>query len=166
MALTVGTDTYATLVEALAYTQARPALTTGWAAIATDDLREAYMREAAIYLDQSYSWKGVLADFSQSMAWPRYGVVDREKRELAATVPQVVKDAQCELAALAASNPLVNNYDTGDIESIKAGEVSIKFLKGQRASEGERFAWIDRLLNGLYTGRTGSGTANVGLVRV
>jgi hypothetical protein len=160
--ITVDVDTYVTVAEADAYVAARPSLS-AWTDLATE-VKEAALTEAAIYLDQSYSWKGSIAALTQALSWPRVNVEDREGRSIT-DVPAAIKKAQIELATMAASGALVQSQTTGNVESIKAGEVNIKFLKGQNVSEGERFRWIDRLLTGLYTARAGAASANIPLIR-
>jgi len=164
MTITVGTDTYVTLAEALAYAAARPALAL-WADY-TDPVREAALTEAAIYLDASYAWKGQITDEVQALAWPRSSVLDKELRPVDPdTVPQAIKSAQIELAAMAAAGALVESKTTGNVASLKAGAVDIKFVDGQNVREGQRFAWVDRLLTGLYTSRAGSGSINATVLR-
>ena len=164
MTITVGTDTYVTLAEALAYAAARPALSS-WADL-TDPVREAALVEAAIYLDASYSWKGQITDDAQALSWPRSDVIDKEGRVLDAdTVPNAIKSAQIEYAALASAGALVENKTTGNVASIKAGAVDIKFVNGQNVNEGQRFASVDRLLAGLYTSRAGAGSVNATVIR-
>jgi hypothetical protein len=164
MAITVGTDTYVTLAEADAYAAARPALS-AWASL-TSPQKEAALVEAAIYLDASYSWKGQITDEAQLLSWPRYDVTDKEGRELdPEIVPKALKSAQIEYAALASVGGLVENRTSGDVAEIKAGSVDIKFVNGQNANEGQRFASVDRLLTGLYTSRAGIGSINATVLR-
>jgi hypothetical protein len=163
MAFEVGTNSYVTEAEADAYALTRPLLT-AWAGIASSALKESYLIEAAIYLDASYTWKGTLSDIAQSLAWPRADVLDKEGREVA-DVPTAIKNAQIELAAMVATGALVESRTTGDIESVKAEGVTIKFVKGKNASEGERFAWVNRILSGLYLYGPGAGSANVAFTR-
>lgn len=164
MALAVGTDTYATLVEAAAYATARPWLSS-WAGLASDDVREAYMREAAIYLDQSYAWRGSIAVATQAMAFPRTDLYDDEGR-LITGIPERLKSAQIELAIHGITARLVQSRDTGDVKKLKAGSVSLEFVDGQQAKEGEVFAWVDRLVSGLFDHRAGNASGNVALLPV
>lgn len=163
MPITVGIDTYVTVAQADIEAARWPRLA-GWAAL-PEATKEAALIEAENYLSRSYKWKGQLADHSQFLSWPRIGVKDHENREVNGIPPAVIT-AQVSLAYEVASNaPLVTNRDTGEVESIKAGEVSIKFVKGQNAREGERFASIDRILLGLFISRAGSITGNFSLIR-
>ena len=70
-------------------------------------------------------------------------------------VPQRVKDACCELARLKLTAALVTSRSEAEIQSMTAGSVSVTYARGNRVSESERFAWVDRLLTGLHSGRSG-----------
>jgi hypothetical protein len=164
MPITVGTDTYVTLAEANTYAAARPALSS-WGSL-TDQQKEAALVEAAIYLDASYSWKGQITDQAQLLSWPRAEVIDKEGREVSSSiVPNAIKSAQIEYAALASVGRLVENKTTGNVAAIKAGAVDIKFVNGQNVNEGERFASVDRMLTGLYKSRSGLGSINATIIR-
>lgn len=149
-------DAYAAIATVDAYATARAL--TAWTG--SDAVKEAAIREATIYLDTSYSWKGAIELETQALAWPREGVTDREGREITG-LPQRVIDACCELAVMKMSAALVTSRTEGEIASLQAGSVSITYAQGNRVKEGERFAWVDRLLTGLHSGRTGG--VNVGL---
>ena len=134
----------------------------GWTdwATATDEAKEIAMLSATIYLDTSYSWKGAIVSEAQALAWPRTGVMDREGRTLTG-VPARLKEACCELARQNITAALVTSRTDGEVQSLTAGSVSITYASGNRVREGERFAWVDRLLTGLNSGR--SGGVNVSL---
>lgn len=149
-------DAYASIATVDAYATARGLDT--WTG--TDGAKEAAIREATIYLDTSYSWKGAIVSEAQALAWPRHGVADREGREITG-LPQRVVDACCELAVMKMSASLVASRTEAEVQSMTAGSVSITYASGSRVSEAERFAWVDRLLTGLHTGRFGG--ANVRL---
>jgi hypothetical protein len=152
MALTVGTDTYATLAEADAYASARS--WADWAAL-TDAVKELRLTEAATYIDTSYTFKGTITSSAQVMAWPRTGVVDSEGREIAADAyPTRLKEAQIELARIASAG-LVTNDTAGEVTALTAGSVSLTFKDRQTAIEAAKYRSIDRLLNGLYLARAG-----------
>jgi hypothetical protein len=152
MALTVGTNTYATQAEADAYASARS--WTDWAAL-TNAAKELRLTDAAIYIDTSYTFKGAITSETQAMSWPRTGVVDGEGRTLAADLyPERLKAAQIELARLAAT-PLVVTDTAGEVKSIQAGSVALTFKDSQTVSEGAKYRPIDRLLTGLYLSRAG-----------
>jgi len=132
---------------------------TDWTA-ASDEAKEAAMIEATTYLDTSYSWKGSISLLTQALAWPRLGVTDREGRTMTG-VPARIKDACCELARLKLSGALVTARTEAEVQSLQAGSVSITYAQGSRVKEAERFAWVDRLLVGLQSGRAGGVNINL-----
>jgi hypothetical protein len=149
-------DAYAAIATVDAYATARGL--TAWTG--TDGVKEAAIREATIYLDTSYSWKGAIESESQALGWPREGVCDREGREVTG-LPQRVIDACCELAVMKLSAALVTSRTEAELQSLTAGSVSMTYVRGNRVGEAERFAWVDRLLTGLHAGRAGG--VNVGI---
>lgn len=151
-------DAYASIATVDAYATARAL--TAWTG--ADAVKEAAIREATIYLDQSYSWKGAIESETQALAWPREGVTDKEGREVSG-LPQRVIDACCELAVSKISAALVTARTEGEIASLTAGSVSITYRDGNRVMEAERFGWVNRLLAGLIIGVPGGG--NVGLTK-
>lgn len=152
-----GANSYASENTADDYAEARS--WSDWAA-ATSEAKEAALIEATIYLDTSYAWKGAIEGEAQALAWPREGVTDREGREITG-LPQRVIDACIELARMKLTAALVTSRTEAEIASLQAGSVSITYAQGNRVREAERFAWVDRLLTGLHSGR--SGGVNVGL---
>lgn len=142
-------DAYAAISTVDAYATARALVWTG-----DTSVKEAAIREATIYLDTSYVWKGKIEDSAQALAWPREGVADREGREVSG-LPQRVVDACCELAVMKLSAALVTSRTEAEIAALQAGSVSITYARGSQVREAERFAWVDRLLTGLHTGRAG-----------
>ena len=145
-------DAYAAIATVDAYATARAL--TAWTG--TDAVKEAAIKEATVYLDTSYAWKGAIESETQALAWPREGVIDREGREITG-LPQRVIDACCELAVMKITAALVTSRSEAEVQSMTAGSVSITYARGNRVSEGERFAWVDRLLTGLHAGRAGGG---------
>ena len=89
-----------------------------------------------------------------------WGRTDREGREVTG-LPQRVIDACCELAVMKLSAALVTSRSEAEVQSMTAGSVSITYSSGNRVKEAERFAWVDRLLTGLHSGRAGG--VNIGI---
>ena len=89
-------DTYATLAEYEARATAM-----GWTLAATDAANEVNLRRAAAYLDGEYAFVGMRQYQTQARAWPRLVNVLVDDWPIDPdTVPQGVKDAQCEMAYL------------------------------------------------------------------
>lgn len=164
MTITVGVDVYATIAEADAYSTGR-----GWTAwgTASDAEKEFALKDAAVYLDSSYTWKGSIATLSQALAWPRAEVTDKEGRTLDnSTIPQRIKDASAELANLRLAGPLVTAADNAKLSELQTGSVKMKFVDGQEVNEAERLRTVDRLLVGLYETRAGQKSLSAPLIRV
>lgn len=151
-------DVYAAVATVDAYATARAL--TAWTG--ETPAKEAAIKEATIYLDTSYQWKGHIELEAQALAWPREGVTDREGREIAG-LPQRVIDACCELAVMKITAALVTSQTSAEIQSVQAGSVAVTYVNGNRVREAERFTWVDRLLTGLHSGRAGG--VNVGLTK-
>ena len=97
-------DTYATLAEY----QAR-ATAMGWTLSGTDAADEANLRRAAVALDALWAFVGYRQFETQARDWPRVTRVVVDGWSVAAdTIPQAIKDAQCELAYLiqGGANPM------------------------------------------------------------
>ena len=125
MTLTVGTDTYLTLSDAQVYFTGRLYLG-AWAA-ASDEDREKALRMACRAIDRE-DYKGTLSTVTQTLAWPRAGVVDKDGREIAITaVPQAIRDAQCEAAlAFLVDDPNADDGTAG-VRSVTAGSVHVAY---------------------------------------
>jgi hypothetical protein len=90
-------NSYATLAEAEAYVLSVPMIP-DWTA-STDPIKNAALAQAARMMD-TMLWKGTPASLStQALQWPRAWVTDRYGYGVpSATIPQKIKDAQCEFA--------------------------------------------------------------------
>lgn len=86
MPLTVGTDSYVTLVEAAVYL-GRRLRTTPWDSADTAT-REKALKHATLCIE-ALPWTGAKTTSAQLLAFPRNGET---------AVPQAIKDAECELA--------------------------------------------------------------------
>lgn len=136
-AIITGANTYVTVEEAdafLAYHATRVA----WAAMTTGD-KEAALVQAARAMDAICAWKGQKMDIDQPRAWPRAGVMVSTVAEAwnplysrsgagypSDQVPQAVKDAQCELAALMAQGDRTADQDSAGIKSMKVGKGALE----------------------------------------
>lgn len=119
-------DSYATLAEFNTYITNRPNATT----LSTDAAKEAALRFAAKLLDAMFAWTGSAVDGVQVRSWPRSGMVTRNGYDIGTTtIPQELKDAQCEWAMrLGASDIAADNEALKQgITSVKAGSVAVSF---------------------------------------
>lgn len=90
-------NSYLTLEEAEAYFTARVHIA-NWTAASTDE-KNAVLVWATRLLDLGMEWAGTKRTQTQSLRWPRSGTMDRDGYAYDYdTVPQLVKDATCELA--------------------------------------------------------------------
>ena len=127
-------DSYASLAAALTYHAAMG--NAAWAA-STDALREPALRRATLWTDATYRsrWTGYrLNGRTQSLDWPRSGVVDWEGYAVdSATIPAEVVSATCEAALreLATPGSLAPDYVASEqVASAAAGPVSVTFRDG------------------------------------
>ena len=66
----------------------------------TDEQIQAAIVTVTQYIDGNNKWKGCIVDSDQTLAWPRYGVVDNEGRNIASDiVPLDVQYATSEYAS-------------------------------------------------------------------
>src|SRR5690242_12165350 len=91
-------NSYVTAVEAQAYLDARPNVA-AWDDANADTRIRALITAARRLNDETFAGDPVFTDPRQALAWPRYGAVDRDGITLDSDeIPQIVKDAQVELA--------------------------------------------------------------------
>jgi len=95
-----GADSYATTDEFNTYWSDRGKSTAVSAATGTD--KDRALRKAVDYMESNYSgrWKGVRANATQALAFPRSGLVDSDGYPIETTeIPRHLKPAQIEFAA-------------------------------------------------------------------
>jgi len=98
MAITVGTDTNQTLVEADLYWSNRG--NTDWAALSDAD-KEINLRKAADWLERNFRWRGTRKTASQRLGWPRDQAFDEDSFVIGDTAaPPIVKEAEAIVADL------------------------------------------------------------------
>ena len=166
MALTVedgslvsGAEAYASVAAADAYWALRThlALSTTWAA-ATTAVREGALREAAEYLDGRYNqfYRGRRRGYVQGLEWPRVEAEDEEGYPLP-DLPQVLIDANIQLAARAISTPLADDQDRyGRVKRFRervegAIDEEIEYA-GAGATAEKNYGIIERMLAPILNG--------------
>ena len=152
-------EAYISVADASTYFTARG--NTTWAAISTDDLREAYLRQATEYMTQVYRsrWEGVRYSETQALDWPREGVVRDSWQDDTDEVPVEVKRACAELALKASSAELYADLTRGVIRET-VGPIAVEYDK--YSPERVRYSAIDAMLQPYLKS---GGTNSVGLVR-
>lgn len=172
MALTIETGTasatsnsYISAADATTYHSARG--NTLWTG--ADSVKEAALLKAAAYLDGHYRkrWKGQkVYPITQAMEWPRVGVrvVDTPQPYhdvppsfydnaysgflAITTIPQRLKDAQCELALRALTGELSAD-GTGNIKREKVDVLETEYFAGTVPKQ--VFPVVDQLLSDYLT---------------
>jgi hypothetical protein len=156
-------ESYVSAADASTYFAAHGGATTAWTA-ATSGEQEAALRYARVWMDARYMWPGSIMKLSQALEWPRYGAFDSDGR-IYLGVPQVIKDAQCELAKehlnLALNTPVtqanfISSVSTSRSEGGDTDSLSVSYNAG--APVERDFTYVDRLLSKL----TGYSTGNFG----
>lgn len=123
MAVTEGTNSYVSLDSAETYFGNR-LYVDAWAnASSSESEKELSLIWACSLLENRVRWYGYKTNSSQTLQWPRRGLVDRYGKAVdSSTIPQAVKDVQCELALfLLEHNPLVisNGIEKMNLEGLE-----------------------------------------------
>lgn len=155
-------DSYVTLAE---YTARAAAF--GWTLADTDAANEINLRRAAVALDVTYQWRGVITEEFQARQWPRYtdnrfgygfgafGAL-QEYPIRSDRIPQDIKDAQMELAYLiqGGADPLatVDGLVKRKREKLDVIEEETEYFGGQGKP---RYPAVDRLVRRYITGGPG-----------
>lgn len=141
----VGTDTYVTLEEANTYFSSR--LDAAAWDEATDPLKEQALVTATRSLEKE-KWVGVIADFNQSLAWPRVGEFFDPRagatRPLEG-VPARVKEAQLELAYHLLQNDGVLD-ESGSVDEVQVGPIKLKGIAQASSSSSIVYSLVSPLL--------------------
>lgn len=149
-------NSYASLDDFESYCDERLNVDVFWEA--DDDDRSRALLMAARRLNRE-NWRGSPVFATQALAWPRSDVVKPDPvrgldlsyygdEYLTTEIPQIIKDAQCELALA-----YLDGFDDGEedsIDSFSADGVSVKF-RGSRPS-GSLPAAVSQLIGGLLRG--------------
>jgi len=134
-----------------------------WDAIATDTLREAYLRLATEYITQMYRerWQGARYTEDQALDWPRTGVVRDSWSVDTDEVPVEVQRACAELALKQSTGQLAPDLTQGVIRQ-KVDVIEVEYDKA--SPQYTRYRAIDAMLK-PYLNASSSGPC-MGLVRV
>jgi len=153
-------EAYISVADASTYFTNRGVTT--WDAIATDALREAYLRQSTDYMIQMYRarWEGARYTEAQALDWPRSGVVRDSWSVDTDEVPIEVQNACAELALKASSGELAPDLTQGVVRE-KVDVIEVEYDKS--SPQYTRYRSIDAMLR-PYLGATSSGVC-VGLVR-
>ena len=121
-------NSYATELEAETYMESR-LHKDAWDDAGGDE-KKAALVWAGRLIDRTIRFNGTKVSESQSMAWPRSGLTDESGFSVSeASVPQIIKDLQVELAFLLLSTDRTKESDAAaaGLTSLRAGPVSLSF---------------------------------------
>ena len=152
-------ESYISVADATTYFTARG--NTTWAAISTDALREAYLRQATEYMISTYRrrWQGVRLDEDQALDWPRQGVVVDSWGVDDDSVPTIIERACAEYALKASSADLQPDLTQGVVRE-KVGVIEVEY--DRNSPQATRFKAIEAMLVPFL--KSGGG-ASMGLIR-
>jgi hypothetical protein len=135
---------------------------TAWAAIASTALKEAALRKATDYMEQSYRlrWLGYRHTEAQALSWPRDEVQRSDFTYLNQwsfypndEVPTEVKNACAELALKASADELSPDLTQGVVME-KVDVLQVEYDK--YSPQSPRYVAIDRLLSPFISGSSAS----------
>lgn len=119
-------NTYISLINANTYFDAR-LHTTAWTDALTDDIRNRALAMATKRIDQE-TFYGTRSTDIQKLAFPRDGLGDLDSVELDGIIPEMLKDATCELAIYMISNDMSKpSVDTSNMSEVAVGSIKVKY---------------------------------------
>jgi len=147
MALVKGTNSYATVEEAVAYFDDRLDVA-AWTSASEDQRRQSLITATGILDD--LEWAGVAVSDSQSLAFPRIGNYFDPKIgtivEMPTTTPKVIQRATFEVAYHLLNNDGLLD-DTGTVKAINIGNISLNDVRNASRIPGHVMRMIRPLLN-------------------
>ena len=151
-------DSYVTLAEYQAYGAAM-----GWTLGADDAADEINLRRGAVHIDTGYQHQGIRTTSTQARAYPRVMGIRVDGWSVSSeTIPQNIKDAQCEAAYAiqAGADPLatVEAPISRETETVGPLSTTIEYIGGKTTTT---ITAVSRLLSPYLTG----GPGQVKLVR-
>ncbi len=151
-------ETLASVAFADAYFVARG--DTVWSSIATVEEKEQLLRKASDYILGTYGprWSGNRLFSTQSLDWPRVGVVANGYLIKSDIVPNIVASASSELALKSFSGDLLNDTDQS-VQREKIGPLEVEY--NDFATSETKYTQIDRILSPFF----GSSGLTVTLIR-
>lgn len=147
-------NSYVTLAEALLYWENRK--DTAWKAFSLgNEARSAGLIKATAYIEAHYRWKtGEIKTATQALGWPRVGAADAHDRDIgSSTIPQILKDAVCELAhkvAVSGTTLLADGSGQRVAAASVAGAVSVTYENVY--GDTNRYKLVDQMLSPIAYG--------------
>jgi hypothetical protein len=158
-------DSYVSLTDAAAHHTAFG--NAAWAALASDTVREQYLRRATQHMVQEYRtrWAGSRKTTTQALDWPRYDVPIKDAPSYfgggwqygiyysSDTVPREIGIACAELALRAIDGPLTADLEAS-VKREKVGPIETEYVRGSATQT--RFEAVDNLLRPFLRGTAGT----------
>lgn len=145
-------ESYASVAECDVYLAANGI--TIWAPLLTAEKEQA-LRRATNFMLQVYrpQWKGQRATAVQRLDWPRWNVYlpDQPYYVPNTSIPETLKNAQCELALLGAMGDL-NTVQAQAVISKQVGPLKITYDKD--SSQSKKYVHVDEMLSVYTSGRS------------
>ena len=138
-------DSYATIIEADAYHVKFN--NTSWATLDTVS-KEAALRVGVRYVD-GYQYSGQVATATQALQWPRIDAYRNCYVLPYTTIPQGIKDAQCEAALRQSQGLLLTDLSAGSVTEETVGSITVKYANGTNDGV-TSFPMIDSLLKPFF----------------
>ena len=125
-------NTYATRTEGTQFDDNRPASSgNDWGTGGT--VQEEALLWSCVVMEALIEWTGYRVDGTQILQWPRSGMSDRNDNVIGTTtVPQELKNAQCEFARLLIAGDIMAPDDVADkkMTNLVAGPVELSCAIG------------------------------------
>lgn len=153
-------DSYVSVAEADAYFNARGLPTASWVGKSSASVKEPALRKATAYVDAMYQFQGIKANYLQKLQWPRASVVLFGYLVGYGDLPQILKDAVCELALKSLDDDLAPDIEAKIAVEETVGPITTKYSENQRAGGRKAFDYVDALISPLTRGG-GRGTMGV-----
>lgn len=151
-------ESYISVADATVYHAARG--NAAWAALASDTLREQYLRRATDYMHASYDsrWAGYRVKTTQALSWPRNEVPIKDASSFGFAywandaVPAIVANACAELALRAVSGELMPDLERA-VRRERVGPIDTEYEPG--ALQSTRFEAVDNMLRPFFRSMSG-----------
>jgi len=148
-----GANTWVSLSEFVQYLLDRDDVELAEGSTYTDEARIGALLYAARDIDQSFGWRGYRSTTNQGLGFPRVGCYDKEGQLIASTtIPEVLKEAQCERAREHLTVRKLNEPldPTAELSSLEVGPLALEW--DREMSPLPKNDYYLKLLRGLYAG--------------
>jgi hypothetical protein len=148
-----GANSFATVEEARAYTEARGV------ELPLDDaeVEHALVKAGDYLISYEQKLKGQRVQQAQTMVYPRFGVILYDTQFPSTGIPQQLKDAQIELATYAADGVVLRPVGAGrETRREEVGPIKLEYFEGGRSSIDPVFNAANDILKPLLSSAGGN----------